>query len=121
MQDPNLTTCSSSDCATCGGCESANDRRTITLTMEDDTEVECAILTTFPVKEKKYIALLALDENGQPVNGDVYLYCFDITEEGAPLLSNIESDEEYDQAAEVFNAIVMNAQLQEAVEDTLAE
>ena len=39
--------------------------RQITLTMEDDTEVECAILTVFPVDAKEYIALLPLDENGQ--------------------------------------------------------
>ena len=37
---------------------------TITLTLEDDTEVECAILTIYPVNKKDYIALLPLDENG---------------------------------------------------------
>ena len=63
--------------------------------MEDDTEVECAILTIFPVDAKEYIALLPLDEEGQNHDGEVYLYSFTRTAEGAPMLSNIESDEEY--------------------------
>ena len=61
--------------------------------MEDDTEVECAILTIFPVDAKEYIALLPLDEEGQNHDGEVYLYSFTRTAEGAPMLSNIESDE----------------------------
>ena len=60
------SSCGGSDCSTCGGCSTdANQHSTITLTMEDDTEVECAILTIFPVDAKEYIALLPLDEEGQ--------------------------------------------------------
>ena len=62
--------CNPSDCASCGGgcdsssgCGTSEEHKTITLTMEDDTEVECAILTIFPVDAKEYIALLPLDEN----------------------------------------------------------
>lgn len=105
--------CAPSDCATCGlNCESAGgteEHNTITLTMEDDTEVECAILTVFPVDEKEYIALLPLDENGQNQNGEVYLYTFTRTEKGDPLLSNIESDEEYAKAAQAFDTVLNNA------------
>ena len=64
--------CNPSDCASCGGgcssnsgCDPIENHKTITLTMEDDTEVECAVLTVFPVDGKEYIALLPLDENGQ--------------------------------------------------------
>ena len=94
--------CNPSDCASCGGgcssaggCDPVENHKTITLTMEDDTEVECAILTVFPVDAKEYIALLPLDENGQNESGEVYLYTFARTESGDPMLSNIESDEEY--------------------------
>ena len=69
--------CNPSDCASCGGgcssvggCDPIENHKTITLTMEDDTEVECAILTVFPVDAKEYIALLPLDENGQNESGD---------------------------------------------------
>ena len=84
MSDSDMTnSCSScgsnssfggSDCSTCGGCSTdANQHSTITLTMEDDTEVECAILTIFPVENKEYIALLPLDETGKHESGEVYL------------------------------------------------
>ena len=86
----------------------------ITLTMEDDTEVECAILTIFPVDAKEYIALLPLDENGQNHDGEVYQYSFDRTETGAPMLSNIESDEEYNKAAIAFDTVLQNAKEAEA-------
>ncbi|MFR5151540.1 MAG: DUF1292 domain-containing protein [Ruminococcus sp.] len=77
------SSCGGSDCSTCGGCSTdANQHSTITLTMEDDTEVECAILTIFPVDAKEYIALLPLDEEGQNHDGEVYLYSFTRTARG---------------------------------------
>ena len=79
------------------------------LTLDDDTEVECAILTIFPVDAKEYIALLPLDENGQNQSGEVYLYTFARTESGDPVLSNIESDEEYNKAAIAFDTVLQNA------------
>ncbi len=107
--------CSPSDCASCqGGCSASREHHTITLTMEDDTEVECAILTIFPVDTKEYIALLPLDENGQNTDGEVYLYAFARTAEGDPMLSNIEEDEEYTQAAIAFDRILQNARADEA-------
>lgn len=108
--------CSASDCASCcdsscSGCGSSDEEhRTITLTMDDNTEIECAILTIFPVADKEYIALLPLDENGQNQTGEVYLYVFSRTESGDPMLANIESDEEYEKAALAFDTIVQNAQ-----------
>lgn len=109
------SSCGGSDCSTCGGCSTnANQHSTITLTMEDDTEVECAILTIFPVDAKEYIALLPLDEEGQNHDGEVYLYSFTRTAEGAPMLSNIESDEEYNKAAIAFDTVLQNAREAEA-------
>lgn len=80
--------------------------RTITLTMDDDSEVECSVLGIFSVKENEYIALLPLDENGQSPDGEVYLYRFSTTENGDPVLSNIEEDDEYTAVADAFNEIV---------------
>ena len=45
----------------------------VTLTLDDDVEIECAIITTFNMDSTEYIALLPLDENGQNQNGEVYL------------------------------------------------
>ena len=114
--------CSPSDCATCGeNCSGASDseHNTITLTLEDDTEVECAILTVFPVEKKEYIALLPLDENGQNQTGEVYLYAFARTEKGDPILSNIEDDDEYAKAAQAFDIVLDNARKAEAAGEPL--
>ena len=62
----------------------------------------------FPVDAKEYIALLPLDENGQNESGEVYLYAFARTESGDPMLSNIESDEEYAKAAVAFDTVLQN-------------
>ena len=47
---------------------------TVTLTLDNDEVVECAVLTIFSANEQDYIALLPLDEKGEPQDGDVYLY-----------------------------------------------
>ncbi len=93
--------------------------RNITLTLDDDTEVECAILTVFPVNNKEYIALLPLDENGQNQSGEVFLYAFSRTETGDPMLANIEDDEEYQKAAEAFDLVLENARAAEEAGEPL--
>lgn len=108
--------CAPSDCASCtSNCSSNpnNDPNIITLTLDDDTEVNCAILTVFPVNGKEYIALLPLDENGQNEEGEVYLYAFSENEDGSPTLDNIEDDQEYMAAADAFDTILTNAQREE--------
>ncbi len=114
--------CAPSDCASCGldcGSTSPENHNTITLTLDDDTEIECAILTVFPVEKQEYIALLPLDENGQNQNGEVYLYKFSRTEKGDPVLANIEDDVEYGKAAEAFDIVIENARKAEAAGEPL--
>ena len=112
MSDELKNGCTPSDCASCGlDCgsnSSTENHNTITLTLDDDTEIECAILTVFPVDAQEYIALLPLDENGQNQDGEVYLYKFSRTEKGDPILANIESDDEYAKAAEAIDILLHN-------------
>ena len=54
---------------------------------------------------------MPLDDEGQSLPGEVYLYRYSQTENGEPVLSNIEEDAEYDKAAEVFDSLVENARL----------
>lgn len=75
---------------------------TVTLTLENDEDVECAVLTTYTAAGKEYIALLPLDENGESETGDVYLYRYSEVD-GEPTLENIEDDEEYAIAADGFD------------------
>ena len=81
-----------------------NESRTVTLTLENDEELECAVLTIFETDGREYIALLPLDENGDNDDGQVYLYRFiDNGEEEEPGLENILGDEEFDRVSEAFN------------------
>lgn len=81
-----------------------NESLTVTLTLENNEELECAVLNIFEADEKEYIALLPLDENGDNTDGQIYLYRFiDNGEEEEPGLENIEEDEEFDCVSAVFN------------------
>lgn len=81
-----------------------NESLTVTLTLENNEELECAVLNIFEAEEKEYIALLPLDENGDNTDGQIYLYRFiDNGEEEEPELENIEEDEEFDRVSAIFN------------------
>lgn len=81
-----------------------NESLTVTLTLENNEELECAVLNIFKADEKEYIALLPLDENGDNTDGQIYLYRFiDNGEEEEPGLENIEEDEEFNRVSAVFN------------------
>lgn len=105
------------ECDSCGSDCVDRDQPTVTLTLDDDTVVECAVLTIFPADGKEYIALLPLDENGQNEDGEVYLYRYTENENGQPCLDNIESDEEYDIAADAFDQMLDDAEFEELPEN----
>jgi len=94
----NMDACSG-NCMTCG---SDCDRPTVTLTLDNDEVLECAILTIFPSGSNQYIALLPLDENGENEDGEVFLYRYKEVN-GEPTLENIEDDDEYEAAADAFD------------------
>ncbi len=113
-----------SDCSTCEGCDNPvssidPENPTVTLTLDDDTEIVCAILNVFNVEEKEYISLLPLDENGENSSGEVYLYRYIKNAAGDPELDNIEDDDEYTAAANTFNALMEQINIQEDAENPL--
>ena len=79
-----------------------NESLTVTLTLENNEELECAVLNIFEAEEKEYIALLPLDENGDNTDGQIYRF-IDNGEEEEPGLENIEEDEEFDRVSAIFN------------------
>ena len=78
---------------------------TVTLTLDDDTQVECVVLTVFNAGEHEYIALLPM-EGADSEEGEVYLYRYSETEDGTPNLDNIEDDDEYEIVAEAFDELL---------------
>lgn len=76
---------------------------TVTLLLDNDESVECAILCILPVAGKEYIALLPLDEEADEEESKVFLYRYVVGEDDEPQLENIEDDEEFDQVADAYD------------------
>nr|WP_237722260.1 DUF1292 domain-containing protein [Keratinibaculum paraultunense] len=67
----------------------------IYLTLEDGTELECAVLGTFEVEDYEYIALVPIGED------EIFIYGFEEDDEGFQLI-NIEDEEEFEIVSEAF-------------------
>lgn len=81
-----------------------NESITVTLTLDNDEELECAVLGIFEADSRDYIALLPLDENGDDEDSQVYLYRYiDNGEEEEPGLENFLDDAEFELASNAFN------------------
>ncbi len=78
----------------------------VTLTMDDDSEVECRILTIFDLDEQDYIVLLPLDDQGMDnEEGEVFIYRYFEDSEGNPNLEDIDEEEEYEAVADRFELL----------------
>ena len=93
---------------------------TVTLTLDDNSVVECEVITIYEADGKDYIALLPLNENGESESGDVYLYRY-FEENGEPTLENIEDDEEYEIQIDYFSFNDVGKIYEEYVEDSMEE
>ena len=99
---------------------SPEEEMTVTLTLDDDRELECIVLTIFEAGGRDYIALLPT-EGEESDEGEVYLYRYS-ENDGEPQLDNIEDDEEYEIAADAFDEFLDEQEYDEIVgEDELDE
>ena len=97
-----------------------DEEMTVTLTLDDGTELECVVLTIFEAGEKEYIALLPLDGR-EAEDGEVYLYRYVEDINGNPDLENIDSDEEYEIVADAFDELLDSAEYDELVSEDVVE
>ena len=98
---------------------SENEEMTVTLTLEDGSDLECVVLTIFEAGDHDYIALLPLDGK-EAEEGEVFLYRYSEDANGNPELDNIISDEEYEIVADAFDELLDEAEYDEIVgEDEL--
>lgn len=100
--------------------DEVDEEMTVDLTLEDGTEVTCAIVTILEVDGKDYIALLPLDENKENEDGEVWFYEYsenpdDPNEE--PVLGYIEDDDVYEMVADKFDEFLDNSEFDEIVAD----
>ena len=66
---------------------------TVTLTLDNDEELECEVVSIFEAGDREYISLLPLGGEEEE-NGEVFIYRFKLSEDGEPDLENIEDDAE---------------------------
>lgn len=93
----------------------------VTLTLDDDTTLECIVINIFQAGDKEYIALLPM-EGEAAEDGEVYLYRYSEDEDGQPNLENIEDDEEFEIVSDAFDEMLDSAEFDELVsEDELED
>lgn len=93
---------------------------TLTLNLEDGTDVECAVLTILSVQNQDYIVVLPLDENGENSDGEVWFYRYsenpdDPNEE--PELGYIDDDDEYERVADAFDEYLDQCEFDEIIDE----
>lgn len=81
-----------------------HDHDTVSLTLEDGSELECPILDIFQIEDKEYIALL------HPVDEMALLYRFFDYEDGTIEVTAIESDDEFEKVSDFVNKRMMEEQ-----------
>ena len=94
---------------------------TVTLTLDDDTTLECIVINIFQAGDKEYIALLPM-EGEAAEDGEVYLYRYSEDEDGQPNLESIEDDEEFEIVSDASDEMLDSAEFDELVsEDELED
>ena len=102
-----------------GGNVEEQEETTVTLTLDDDSTLECVVLNIFEAGEKEYIALLPM-EGPAAEDGEVYLYRYTEDADGKPDLENIEDDDEFELVSDAFDELLDAAEYDEIVgEDEL--
>lgn len=96
--------------------EEPEEEMTVTLDLDDGTQLECVVLTIFEAGGRDYIALLPMD-GAESEEGEVYLYRYLEDEEGNPSLDNIEDDAEYEIVEEAFDELLDEQEYNELVDE----
>ncbi|MCM1162068.1 MAG: DUF1292 domain-containing protein [Roseburia sp.] len=99
----------------------SDEEMSVTIELDDGTEVNCAIITILTVEKQDYIVLLPLDENDENEDGEVWIYRYfeDENDENAePVLECIEDDDEFERAAEAYDEYLDAAEFDEIISDS---
>ncbi len=90
------------------GCGCGHDHEyehdSITLSLDDGTELNCIVLDIFSVDDKDYIALQP--EEGEEEEDNVFLYRYIQEGDGDPQLLNIDDDDEFEAVADAFEEML---------------
>jgi uncharacterized protein YrzB (UPF0473 family) len=101
------------------GCDCGHDHEyehdSITLSLDDGTELNCVVLDIFSVDNKDYIALQP--EEGEEEDDNVFLYRYIQEGDGDPQLLNIDDDEEFEAVADAFEELLDSQEYDEMFDD----
>lgn len=91
------------------GCHD-EDHDTIVLTLEDDSEIECAVIGIFPMDDKEYIALVTEEDE------QLLVYRYNEVDDENFELGTIDSEEEFEKAMDTFFEIYGEDDIEEIEE-----
>lgn len=94
---------------------------TVSLTLEDGSEVECSIITILEVEGNDYIALLPMVDEEDEKYGLVWFYGYKENENDPneePTLSYIDNEDLYDKIADAFDEFLDGQEFDEIIEDS---
>lgn len=97
-QEKKQDNCGCGDDSGCG-CGGGHEHQSVTLTLHDDTQIECPIIDAFEVNGQGYIALL------HPLEQTALLYRYDDNDDESINITNIETDEEFELVSKTFLAL----------------
>lgn len=103
-----------------GSCDCGHDHDefehdSITLSLDDGTELNCVVLDIFSVDGKDYIALKPEDGEGEDDN--VFLYRYIQEDNDEPQLLNIEDDDEFEAVADAFEELLDSEEYDEMFDE----
>lgn len=81
----------------------------------EEGKITCSVLSVFRTSEdidQKYIALIQMTEQGP--TEDLYVYKFNLLEDGSPELALIESDDEYSVVSSFLSELLDEMEKEEA-------
>lgn len=78
----------------------------VSMTLDDGTELECDVVAIYPAGDRQYIALLPDKVIDGYEEGEVFLYRYEELEGDDINLGQIESEEEYEIAADAFDQLL---------------
>lgn len=103
------------DCGCGCGHDHENEHDSITLSLDDGTELNCVVLDIFSVDNKDYIALQP--EEGEEEDDNVFLYRYIQEGDGDPELLNIDDDDEFEAVADAFEELLDSMEYDEIFDE----
>ncbi|MDD7363736.1 MAG: DUF1292 domain-containing protein [Peptoniphilus sp.] len=85
----------------------------ITLTLEDDSEMDCAVIGIFPFEEKQYVALMPIADGEIDEDASVLLYEYNEVDDVDIELGFIEDEDYFNKVAEEFERLFVEENIEE--------